>query len=114
MCGIAGYFGHRKLSDKIISNTFDLMHSRGPDSKNFYKLRIKDKSLYLLHTRLKIIDLSNKANQPFFYKGNILVYNGEIYNYLDLKKKLEVEYQNVRVIIPPENLGFSKGMNLGI
>ena len=88
MCGIAGYFGHRKLSDKIISNTFDLMHSRGPDSKNFYKLRIKDKSLYLLHTRLKIIDLSNKANQPFFYKGNILIYNGEIYNYLDLKKKL--------------------------
>ena len=70
MCGIAGYFGHRKLSDKIISNTFDLMHSRGPDSKNFYKLRIKDKSLYLLHTRLKIIDLS-----AYFRLDHESVYN---------------------------------------
>ena len=88
MCGIAGYFGPRSLSDKVISSTLDLMYNRGPDSKNFYKLNIRDKSLYLFHSRLKIIDLSNKANQPFFYKGNILVYNGEIYNHLDIKKKL--------------------------
>ena len=89
MCGIAGYFGPRNLSDKIISNTLSLMQNRGPDSKKFYKLNFKNKSLYLFHSRLKIIDLTNNANQPFFYNKNILVYNGEIYNYLEIKKKLQ-------------------------
>ena len=89
MCGIAGYFGPRNLSDKIISSTLSLMENRGPDSKKFYRLNFKNKSLYLFHSRLKIIDLTNNANQPFFYNKNILVYNGEIYNYLEIKKKLQ-------------------------
>ena len=89
MCGIAGYFGPRNLSDKVILNTLSLMQNRGPDAKNFCKINFKDKALYLFHSRLKIIDLSNKANQPFFYRGNILVYNGEIYNHLEIKKKLQ-------------------------
>ena len=60
MCGIAGYFGPRNLSDKIISKTLSLMKNRGPDSKGFYKLNFRNKSLYLFHSRLKIIDLSKE------------------------------------------------------
>jgi len=89
MCGIAGYLGPRNLSDRVINSTLSLMQNRGPDSKNYYKLKIKDKYLYFFHSRLKIIDLTNRANQPFFYKGNILIYNGEIYNFLEIKKKLK-------------------------
>ena len=62
MCGIAGYLGPRNLSDKVILNTLSLMQNRGPDAKNFCKINFKDKALYLFHSRLKIIDLSNKAN----------------------------------------------------
>ena len=59
---------------------------RGPDACKYQE---KDNLLFF-HNRLKIIDLSNKSNQPFNSKktGNIIVFNGEIYNYKELRKKL--------------------------
>ena len=60
---------------------------RGPDKKTFFETD----NVYFFHNRLKIIDLSNNANQPFISNetGNVIVFNGEIYNFQALKKKLK-------------------------
>jgi asparagine synthase (glutamine-hydrolysing) len=91
MCGIAGYLGSKKISLKKIKKLSILMKNRGPEFFNFIEISCKKKILYLFHSRLKIIDLSNKANQPFSYKGYVLIFNGEIYNYKEIKKKLIIK-----------------------
>ena len=87
MCGIIGTTNLNK-SEKILKKGLLLMTNRGPD---FYKLH-KDKFGYFGHTRLAIIDLESRSNQPFEYKHNnksiLLTFNGEIYNYLQLRKEL--------------------------
>lgn len=79
MCGI---FGYKNLDINIEKIHAELYH-RGPDSFNIS--RFSDWTF--CHSRLSIIDLSPNAIQPMEYKGNILVFNGEIYNYLELKKE---------------------------
>ena len=74
----------------IIGANFDFdydnsLSHRGPDNLGEYK----DNYLSLFHNRLSIIDLKTHSNQPFFYKDYILVFNGEIYNYIELKKELK-------------------------
>ena len=87
MCGIAGYFGSNKISKFKISKTLNLMKNRGPDNFGLYKNE-KKKNIYLLHSRLSIIDLNQRSNQPYKFKNLVMVYNGEIYNFLELKKEL--------------------------
>jgi asparagine synthase (glutamine-hydrolysing) len=86
MCGISGFnFGNESLI-KAMNNS--LAH-RGPDGSSFH---IEEK-VSLGHARLSIIDLSNAGQQPMFYNSgnrNIgVVFNGEIYNYLELKERLK-------------------------
>ena len=88
MCGIAGYIGDQKIESSFISKTLTLMKNRGPDYKNFYQTEINKAQILLLHSRLSIIDLESRSNQPFFKDDLVIVFNGEIYNYLELKKKL--------------------------
>ena len=89
MCGIAGFFGNRKIDNNIINETLVSMKNRGPDFSNFYKQEyINGLSIYLLHSRLSIIDLKKRSNQPFVFGDYIIIFNGEIYNYIELKKKL--------------------------
>ena len=89
MCGISGYISKTSLiADSGIVRTLELMKRRGPDSKNFYKNTYSSKQLALLHTRLNIIDLNERANQPYYDEHFIVVFNGEIYNYLEIKTKL--------------------------
>ena len=89
MCGIFGFFLNRKLNDLDITKgkkqTEYLTH-RGPDGKGFSY--IKDKGLFLGHTRLSILDLSSKANQPMKKHNMIISFNGEIYNFLEIKNFL--------------------------
>ena len=90
MCGIAGFFGNRKIKKNHIKSTLTLMKNRGPDKQKFYHANIdKKKNIYLLHSRLSIIDLKDRSHQPFILDNYILIFNGEIYNYLELKKKIE-------------------------
>ena len=90
MCGISGYISKRNLIEESgVTRTLELMKRRGPDSKNFYKNSDSSKELALLHTRLNIIDLNDRANQPYYDEHFVIVFNGEIYNYLEIKKKLE-------------------------
>lgn len=89
MCGIAGYLGARSISDTVVTQTLALMKRRGPDAQEYQHIQIGDrKKCTLLHSRLSIIDLGSSAGQPFHYKDKTLIYNGEIYNYLEVKKQL--------------------------
>ena len=90
MCGIAGYIGAKTIDQQRIDRCLALMHHRGPDASGFFGHRTPDgRHVYLLHTRLSIIDLDPRANQPFRIGPRVLVYNGEIYNYLELRHELE-------------------------
>ena len=62
------------------------MKKRGPDSQKFLKKKInKNSFLNLFFSRLSIIDANKRSDQPFKYKNLTLVFNGEIYNYKELK-----------------------------
>ena len=90
MCGISGYISNKNLlPDNNIVNTLNLMKRRGPDSQGHYKNNYYNKDVVLLHSRLNIIDLKSHSNQPFYDKDFVLVFNGEIYNYLELRKNLK-------------------------
>ena len=89
MCGIAGYFGKHLISKANINRTLQKMRQRGPDFSNYFsKSYPNNLFIYLLHSRLSIIDLHPRSNQPFIIGDDIIIYNGEIYNYLELKKHL--------------------------
>jgi asparagine synthase (glutamine-hydrolysing) len=88
MCGINGFnFNDQELIEKMNRAT----KHRGPDADGFYV----DENISLGHNRLSIIDLSAAANQPMISNdGNyIIVYNGELYNFKEIKKDLEGEYK---------------------
>ena len=85
MCGILGYFGNN-VESFYNSVSLDLIEHRGPDFKDF----VKGNHYYLGQTRLSILDLSVHGNQPMFSKDrkHVIIFNGEIYNHLDLRKDL--------------------------
>lgn len=87
MCGIAGSFQQpdgRKLADVMT----DRIAHRGPDAGGVWSHEDERVSIHLGHRRLSIIDLSAAADQPF-RKGTLaLVYNGELYNYKELRREL--------------------------
>ena len=91
MCSISGimYFNKKLfVKKKQIHNMNLTLKHRGPDASGIWIS--KNKNIGLGHTRLSIIDLSKEANQPFVdrTKNYILAFNGEIYNYMEIKKKL--------------------------
>lgn len=89
MCGIAGIFSSSFTNeDKHVklNNMLHVQSHRGPDATQFWH----DDSCSLGHNRLSIIDLSDNANQPMqsVCGRYVIVFNGEIYNYLEIKKSL--------------------------
>lgn len=92
MCGIAGYFGYQKNQPNFgqIKKCLNLMKNRGPDFQGFNKFSFENKVSIMLHSRLSIIDPEIRANQPFEDESGILSFNGEIYNYLELKKNYKL------------------------
>ncbi len=89
MCGIAGYFGKSGLVDFKISELKSTMKNRGPDFFNYFSSAIANNNISLFHSRLSIIDLEDRSNQPFIDDDCVLVFNGEIYNYLEIRKQLK-------------------------
>jgi asparagine synthase (glutamine-hydrolysing) len=88
MCGIAGKLYQNESPElKTVTAMCDRMHRRGPDN---FGIKLID-NLVLGHRRLSIIDLSCEANQPMTSLDNRfhIVYNGEIYNYLEIKNDLD-------------------------
>lgn len=87
MCGIAGFYDanlNSVVADNTISNMLEAIAHRGPDARGVWM----HEGLVMGHNRLSIIDLSEEANQPLFYNQFTIVFNGEVYNYLEIKKEL--------------------------
>ena len=89
MCGIAGYIGKFPPDFNYLKQTSKILDHRGPNGEGFYTHKFQDNHLALVHRRLSIIDLDDRSNQPFIFNGAVLVFNGEIYNYLEVRKELE-------------------------
>ena len=88
MCGIAGFIDKglgRDSGMEQLSRMLETIGHRGPDSRGLWN----EGPVYLGHNRLSIIDLSDNANQPFTDGDLHLVYNGEIYNYIELREELK-------------------------
>ena len=92
MCGISGIFDWNSLknAEHIASIMKDAQDHRGPDFNSTYK----DENILISHNRLSIIDLDHHSNQPMHSNlGDVVIsYNGELYNYLNLKSELEATY----------------------
>ena len=87
MCGIFGIYSKKKLNSEDINlanRAKKFLNHRGPDDFNLFQ--DEKNNLILCHSRLSIIDLSKKNSQPRKEKNNVLVFNGEIYNFKELKK----------------------------
>ena len=93
MCGICGYISGKALKLDELKNMNDTMYHRGPnDSGEELFDAGNDYQLGLAQRRLSILDLSMLGHQPMHSCNDrlIIVYNGEIYNFLELKKELKV------------------------
>ena len=89
MCGIAGIIGWVGTDEKISylsKKVRNSLHHRGPDANGIFI----ENNIGLVHTRLSIIDLSKKADQPMTSRDKryVLIYNCEIYNFKKLRSEL--------------------------
>ena len=89
MCGIAGAYSFKNniISDEWLQNAATSLNKRGPDNQNFISIG----NCSLVHARLSIIDTSESANQPIYDATGryAIIFNGEIFNYQEIKKELE-------------------------
>lgn len=90
MCGIAGIVGFHSSNPQLthdLQRMGELIRHRGPDGDGIWVHQ--ENNIGFAHRRLSVIDLSKAGNQPMTdHQGNWLVYNGEIYNYLELRQEL--------------------------
>lgn len=86
MCGIAGVWSKKggAPSEALVGRMLSCLSHRGPDAQGIWS----GPGLVLGHRRLKILDLSDRANQPFTDGKDAIVFNGEIFNYKELKAEL--------------------------
>jgi len=89
MCGIVGFLDSKE-NKTTISSMLESIRYRGPDDNGIYLHKIKDKVLHFGHVRLSILDISSQGHQPFISDcGNfVIVYNGEVYNFQEIRKEL--------------------------
>ena len=101
MCGIAGIWNRQgnPIAEGDLNLMVNKMAHRGPDAKGIWV----NHNLGLGHSRLKILDLSDNANQPFTDGQDVLVFNGEIFNFKELKKELPIS-QNYKTTSDTEVL----------
>lgn len=92
MCGIAGFITPRNIAiDETIQKMVQSQAHRGPDASGILVERINDVTIALGHRRLSIIDVAEHANQPMHFEYLSIVYNGEVYNYVDIREELLAE-----------------------
>jgi len=89
MCGIAGFADFTNQSnEEVLARMACAVPHRGPNGQGVYLAQTPAATIGLGHRRLSIIDLSTSANQPMHYAGLHLVFNGEIYNYEEIRNRL--------------------------
>ncbi len=90
MCGLTGYFSSRPLNaQETLTAMADVIHHRGPDDSGYW--HDSEVGIGLAHRRLSILDLSRAGHQPMKSSSGqfVIVFNGEIYNHLEIRKELE-------------------------
>jgi asparagine synthase (glutamine-hydrolysing) len=89
VCGITGFIDFKNTSDELILDKMTRsLANRGPDGQGVQFQQLSDCQVGLGHRRLSVIDLSSAANQPMAYDGLHIVFNGEIYNYAEIRQRL--------------------------
>ena len=89
MCGIAGFVDFANASnEEILKKMSTAVSHRGPDGEGHFFRIVSGCAVGLGHRRLSIIDLSTSANQPMHYDGLHIIFNGEIYNYDEIRREL--------------------------
>jgi len=88
MCGISGYIGISKERREIVERMRDEMRHRGPDDQGLWS----DEQVVLGHNRLSILDLSPNGHQPMVRNDWVIIFNGEIYNFEELREELQASH----------------------
>jgi asparagine synthase (glutamine-hydrolysing) len=96
MCGVAGLLGRIDEDNRrAVRRMAAALRHRGPDGEGFWTGKADDRGhgCLLAHRRLSILDLSTAADQPMIdpASGQVLIYNGELYNYRALRDELQAE-----------------------
>src|SRR5450631_2793974 len=105
MCGIGGIISKypNEVTIERLKKMTDIIHYRGPDGEGHWIN--SDKNVGLGHRRLSIIDLSHEADQPMHYLGRYsITFNGEIYNYIEIKEILLKQGYNFTTLSDTEVL----------
>ena len=90
MCGIAGFADfNKKTEEPVLRSMTSVISHRGPDGDGHLFDQAENGFVGMGHRRLSIIDLSNAAAQPMYYKQLVLIFNGEIYNYAEIREELQ-------------------------
>lgn len=90
MCGLTGFIDFKNSSSKeILQKCTNSLQHRGPDGSGYEFFQQENCQVGLGHRRLSIIDLSNAAGQPMWYKQFCVIFNGEMYNYAEVRAELE-------------------------
>lgn len=91
MCGICGLITKNNISDDTFNKMVDVLKHRGPDDRGVWSGVSKDWNVKLGHRRLSVIDISRNGHQPMIDESGryIIVFNGEIYNYSELKSAIK-------------------------
>lgn len=90
MCGISGFVDfNKRSSEDILKEMSDSMFHRGPDASGYQLFETSFAQVGIAHRRLSIIDLSERAAQPMQFEHLWITFNGEIYNYKEIRKELE-------------------------
>lgn len=91
MCGFVGKITFSEINKELLEESNKYLICRGPDSTNFHHFSDKNLNISLAFNRLKIVDLSDKANQPMHLNDNSasIVFNGEIFNHKQLREELK-------------------------
>jgi len=89
MCGIAGVIDFGNSSNlPILKNMTEALHHRGPDDAGYFTHQLNNSFIGLGHRRLSILDLSSNGHQPMTYNNLTVAFNGEIYNFREIRKEL--------------------------
>ena len=95
MCGIVGYWSETNFSNDVIKTMCDQIRHRGPDAQSSWS--DKARGLFFGHQRLSILDLSDAGKQPMTSSCGryTIVFNGEIYNHLELRNLLRQKWGDI-------------------
>ncbi len=93
MCGICGYVGRKLIQSEQLAKMNDTMYHRGPDDHGIWERQKEEYGVGFAQRRLSILDLSEMGHQPMTSEDGsvVITYNGEIYNYIQLRNELKGE-----------------------